>query len=92
MIEVKKCARCGGMYISENEVCDNCLKKDGADMVKLKGYLNGCEEVTKGEISAATGIINKNLSRLLTNEEFKDINIIPEKAGDALNNANRIEL
>lgn len=40
MVEAKKCMRCGCMYIAETEVCSKCLEKDGADLYKLKGFLN----------------------------------------------------
>ena len=32
MVEAKKCARCGTMYIAEAEVCGRCQKKDGVDL------------------------------------------------------------
>ena len=80
MLEARKCARCGSMYISETEVCGRCQKKDGADLYKLKGFLEkGYGEVTQGELSVATGISNKNLSRFLRYDEFKGV-CVEEKA------------
>lgn len=74
MLEAKKCMRCGCMYISEDEVCGGCQKKDGADLHKLKGFLEkGYGEVTQGELAIATGISNKNLSRFLGYDEFKGV-------------------
>lgn len=74
MLEARKCARCGSMYISETEVCGRCQKKDGADLYKLKGFLEkGYGEVTQVGLAEATGISNKNLSRFLQYDEFKGV-------------------
>jgi len=75
MVEAKKCVRCGCMYIAETEVCGKCQKRDGADMYKLRDFLNEGyeEEITQTELSVATGISNKNLSRFLGYDEFKGI-------------------
>ena len=75
MVEAKKCARCGCMYISETDVCGKCAKKDGADLYRLKGFINqGIEdELSQGEIAIATGISNRNLSRFLGYDEFKGV-------------------
>lgn len=75
MIQARKCARCGAMYIAETEVCSKCQIKDGADLYKLKGFLEGGlnEPITQGELSIATGISNRNLARFLGYDEFKGI-------------------
>ena len=77
MLEAKKCARCGVMYISESDVCGKCQQKDGADMNKLKGYLErelGSIDSTVN-LSQATGISPKNLERYLGYDEFKGIEL-----------------
>ena len=81
MVEARKCARCGCMYIAETEVCSKCQTKDGADLHRLKGFIEkqGEVEITKGELSVATGITDKNLARFLGYEEFKGV-CIAEKA------------
>ena len=75
MIEARKCARCGSLYISDTIVCNACQTKDGADLYKLKGFIEnqGNNEITQGELSIATGISNKNLSRFLNYDEFKGV-------------------
>ena len=77
MIEAKKCVRCGAMYISDTEVCGKCQQKDGADLYKLKGFLE--RELgsinSENELAEATGISQKNLERFLEYDEFKGINI-----------------
>ncbi len=75
MVEARKCVRCGSLYIADTEVCGGCQKKDGVDLYKLKGFIEnqGNHEITQNELSVATGISNKNLSRFLNYDEFKDI-------------------
>lgn len=89
MIEARKCVRCGAMYISENEVCVKCQKRDGADLYKLKDYIeNVYGDVTQKELAVATGISDKNLERFLGYEEFKDVCIKEEISADILNKEN----
>ena len=75
MLEARKCARCGCLYIAEAEVCGNCQRKDGADLYKLKGFIEnqGIGELTQNELAVATGISTKNLSRFLNYDEFKGV-------------------
>ncbi len=88
MLEAKKCARCGSLYIADTEVCSNCLKKDGADLYKLKGFIEtkGTGEITQGELSIATGISNKNLARFLQYEEFQGVCVDPKVAAASAGN------
>ena len=78
-MELKKCARCGKFYASNEDVCHECEKKDNADLNKLKGFFE--EEylvgTTKTQISTSTGISARNLNRYLSYEEFSGI-YIPE--------------
>ena len=85
-MELKRCARCGKFYASDVEVCQDCEKKDFADLSKLKGffadyYVSG---VSKTEISAQTGISARNLNRYLGYEEFNGIYVAEDATG--LNN------
>lgn len=74
-MELKKCARCGKFYASENEVCHDCEKKDLADLSKLKGFFadNYVVGVSRNEISSTTGISARNLNRYLSYDEFSGI-------------------
>ena len=79
MVDVKRCARCGCMIVAENNVCEECAKKDARDITKLKGFLEESNNVgSREELSIATGIVDKNLSRFLEYDEFKKINIASE--------------
>lgn len=92
MVEAKKCVRCGCMYISNSEVCGKCQTKDGADLYKLKGFLDqSYGEVTQKEISLATGISDKNLSRFLQYDEFKGVCINENIQAASAKNIQEIE-
>lgn len=82
-MELKRCARCGRFYASDVEVCQECEKKDFADLSKLKGFFadNYVSGVTKTEISAHTGISARNLNRYLGYEEFSGIYIAEDATG-----------
>lgn len=80
-MEIKRCARCGGFFQTENDVCNNCIEKDNKELGKLKNFLegyDGLEEITKRDISYTTGITMKNLNRFLLGEEFAGIKIQEE--------------
>ena len=63
-MEFKKCERCGCFFISENDVCCNCIAKDKADTIKLLNYIEEHGSTgTMEDFSAGTGITIKNLNR-----------------------------
>lgn len=82
-MELKRCARCGKFYSTDVEVCQECEKKDYADLSKLKVFFadNYVTGVTKSEISAHTGISARNLNRYLGYEEFSGIYITEDASG-----------
>ena len=78
-MEVKKCARCGGFFETERDVCNNCTAKDDKDLGKLKNYFGEYGysiNSTKTELSSNTGVTIKNLNRFLTYEEFSGVTLI----------------
>ena len=74
-MELKRCARCGSFFVSEDSVCVNCTKKDSADVLKLKGFLESQTEeiIDKDELATFTGISIKNIDRYLSMEEFSNV-------------------
>ena len=74
-MELKRCARCGSFFASDFDVCQACNKKDNADVLKLRTFLEYQENEfkDKDELSMYTGISIKNINRYLSLEEFSDI-------------------
>lgn len=87
-MELKRCARCGKFYASDVEVCQECAKKDTAELSKLKGFFaeSYASSVTKNEIISSTGISARNLNRYLGYEEFNGI-FIKDNADEISANA-----
>lgn len=70
-MEVKRCIRCGNFVTSGDDLCINCSNKDKLDIQKLKNYFEDNENTyTIRELSANTGISEKNLERYMENQEF----------------------
>ena len=84
-MELKRCARCGKFFASDVDVCQECMKKDSADLSKLKGFFaeTYASGITKNDIISSTGISARNLNRYLGYEEFNGIYI-----GDNANGIN----
>lgn len=76
-MELKRCARCGKFYSADVDVCQECAKKDSADLSKLKGFFEEVNAygITKNDIISSTGISARNLNRYLGYEEFSGIYI-----------------
>lgn len=74
-MEIKRCVRCGCLHTTENEVCNECVIKDNAEVIKLKGILNEGLEIgtTKQDLALKAGITARNLNRYLQAEEFSGI-------------------
>ena len=72
---IKKCARCGCLYTTDADVCQECKNKDMADLSKLKGFIaeGFVAGTTKQDILKGTGISAKNLNRYLGYKEFAGI-------------------
>ena len=85
-MEIKRCVRCGSLYTTENDVCNECLVKDNAEVVKLRGVLNEGLEigVTKQDLAIKAGITARNLDRYLQTEEFGEI-YFPETSTNIIN-------
>lgn len=71
-MEFKRCVRCGSFFVTEGEVCQNCMPKDRLDMVRFKDYVeNTTGNYTAEGIAINTGISVKNVNRYLK----QDINL-----------------
>jgi len=72
-MEFKKCARCGNFYVTDGEVCNNCLPKDKLDIFKLKNYFEENSASSIDTISINTGISTRNVERYLKGDNFPNI-------------------
>lgn len=72
-MDLNRCSRCGGFYVSEGNVCPKCSTKDGCEFHTFKTYVeeNGFKN-SLDTISGETGISTKNINRFLGYEEFKN--------------------
>lgn len=69
-MEFKKCVRCGQFFVTEGEVCNNCIPKDKLDMSKLRDYFEENPNYSVDNISIDTGITSKNVTRYINNGMF----------------------
>ena len=73
-MEFKKCERCGCVFISQSNVCENCAPKDNFEMAKLENYLESENYSSSiNSISVHTGISVRNLNRYFENEDFSKL-------------------
>ena len=71
-MEFKRCARCGCFFVTDGDVCNNCMPKDRLDISKLKDYFEENPNTSVDVISINTGISAKNVNRYINNGNFTD--------------------
>lgn len=64
-MEFRKCARCGSFFVTDGDVCLNCMPKDRLDIIKFNDYVQNNQNVSADSISINTGISLKNVNRFL---------------------------
>ncbi len=77
-MEFKKCERCGCFFVSQDNVCYNCITKDRAEINMLKNYFDinpNIEANSLNALSIQTGISEKNLNRYIQdkNSDISDL-------------------
>lgn len=71
-MDFNKCNRCGCFFITDGAVCPSCTPKDTNDISKLNDFFTeNNSTITVNELSSATGISQKNISRYIKNENFE---------------------
>ena len=61
-----KCVRCGSFFVTDGDVCQNCIPKDRLDRVKFDDYMdNNTQETCADVISINTGVSVRNVNRYL---------------------------
>lgn len=69
-MEFKKCVRCGSFFVSDGNVCQNCMPKDKLDIMKFNDYIDSTLDNSADSISINTGISLKNVNRYLNQNRF----------------------
>lgn len=64
-MEFKKCVRCGSFFVTDGDVCQNCMPKDRLDILKFNDYAKNNVNCSADSISINTGISLKNVNRYL---------------------------
>ena len=73
-MQLNKCSRCGCFFMTNDSVCTNCKPKDMCDMNKLKSFFEEASPDSSIEaISHGTGISEKNLHRLISSDDFANL-------------------
>lgn len=77
-MEFKKCERCGCFFVSQDNVCYNCITKDRAEINMLRNYFDinpNIEANSLNALSIQTGISEKNLNRYIQdkNSDISDL-------------------
>jgi len=66
-----KCERCGCFFITDGNVCPSCAPKDSSEIAKLNTYFTeNNDPITVTDLSYATGISKKNLTRFVSEKKF----------------------
>ncbi len=74
-MEFKKCVRCGSFFVTEGDVCQNCMPKDKLDRFKFQDYIENNVDVSANDISINTGISMRNVNRYLSQNNNQNINL-----------------
>lgn len=70
-MEFKKCVRCGSFFVSDGDVCQNCMPKDRLDLIKFNDYVGTTLDNSADSISINTGISLKNVNRYLNQNQIQ---------------------
>ncbi len=65
-MEFKKCVRCGSFFVTDGDVCQNCIPKDRLDRFKFDDYVGSTLDSSADSISINTGVSLKNVNRYLS--------------------------
>lgn len=74
-MEFKKCVRCGSFFVTNGDVCQNCMPKDRLDRLKFDDYIENNTSIEADIISVNTGISLKNVNRYLSQNSTQNISL-----------------
>ena len=72
-MEFKKCVRCGSFFVTDGEVCQNCMPKDRLERLKFDDYIENNSGNSVDVISIDTGISTRNVNRYLNQNNEQNV-------------------
>jgi flagellar operon protein (TIGR03826 family) len=91
-MEVRNCKRCGKMFqFIGSYICMNCIRQDDEDFRKIKEYVLDHPGVSPVDVSEATGIDIKTISRFLREGrlEAEGLDLAVDESGMVCENCRR---
>lgn len=74
-MEINKCAKCGKLLNSEEDLCSRCLSRDLQDLESVRRFiLDNPQVTTLDEISSQTSVAKNDILRFIDKGRFDDIN------------------
>lgn len=78
-MELSKCAKCGKLFSSSEDLCSNCLSQDLQDLQTVRRFLlDNPSTATIEEICSETKVPKKDILRYISKGRFDDINHLGE--------------
>jgi len=73
-MDLNRCAKCGTLFPSKDDLCMNCKTKDLQDLGTVRRFLIENPEIRDlSEISAKTNVSEKDILRYISNDRLDDI-------------------
>ena len=73
-MELNKCAKCGKLFASSEDLCKNCLSQDLQDLAKVRKFIIDNPNILGlEEISIHTQVPEKDILRYISKGRFDDI-------------------
>lgn len=73
-MDLNKCAKCGKLFASNEDLCKNCLCKDLQDLATVRNFILDNPEITElDEITHKTNVSQKDILRYISKGRLDDI-------------------
>lgn len=73
-MNINKCAKCGKLFPSSEDLCNTCLAQDLQDLATVRNFfLNNTGRYTLDQLSNLTGVKEKDILRYISKGRLDDI-------------------
>jgi len=73
-MDLNKCAKCGKLFASNEDLCTNCLSQDLKDLETVRKFLlDNPKSSTLEEICSETQVSKKDILRYISKGRFDDV-------------------